>query len=153
MINVRLARRNEVTDLQKLNNEVFIDNTIYDDDLDPNWAMSNKGFTYFTSLLNDPQSLCLIVEDGEKKIGYLAAGPKEIDYRLGKYAEVQNMGVIPEYRSHGIGKQLLCRCFDWARNQGFSKVFVCSYAKNKRAIEFYRSSGFEEIDISLEKDL
>jgi ribosomal protein S18 acetylase RimI-like enzyme len=153
MIQIRPATVHEVKDLQMLNNEVFVDNASYDEDLDLDWAMSEKGFRYFSTLVHDPSSLCLIAEDDSRKIGYLAIRPKEIEYRKSKYAEVQNMGVIPEYRSQGIGKKLLFKSIDWAHAQGYTKVFVCSYAQNKRAIDFYKLSGFSEIDVSLEKTI
>lgn len=153
MINIRLATKDEVADLQHLNNEVFIDNAKYDEDLDLSWATGEKGTQYFTQLLNDSSSLCLIAEDEGKRIGYLAAGPKEIDYRKSKYFEIQNMGVVPGYRSKGIGKLLMEKCFEWARVQGFQKAFVNAYIKNQEAAHFYKKNGFEEIDISLERNI
>lgn len=130
-----------------------MDNAKYDTDLDLNWAQSEKGKTYFTQLVNNSDALCLIAEDGDKKIGYLAASPKEIDYRNSKYFEIENMGVNPEYRSQGIGKLLMQKCFEWAKSRGFQKAFVTSYIQNTKAVDFYKSNGFEAIDISLERDL
>ena len=153
MVTIRHCTKEEAPELQKLNDEVFIGNAKYDTDLDLNWAKSEKGSKYFNELLNDNNALCLIAEDGDRKIGYLAAAPKEIDYRNSKYVEIQNMGVNPDYRSQGIGKRLMEQCFEWARSMGFQKVFVTSYIQNKGAVDFYKNNGFDEIDISLEKTL
>lgn len=150
MVRIRPAQKHEIADLQELNDEVFIDNASYDSDLDLTWAQGEKGRAYFKQLLQDPTCLCLIAEDQGRRIGYLAAGPKEVDYRKSRYFEIQNMGVIPEYRSQGIGKLLINTAFDWAKLQGFEKAFVCSYARNQRAIHFYKNHGFSEIDVSLE---
>ncbi len=153
MIKIRLATNEDISILQKLNNEVFLDNASYDPDLDENWAMGAAGKKYFTELVSHTDSLCLIVEEDEKLIGYLAAGPKEIDYRKSKYVEIQNMGVIPEFRSKGIGKKLIDACFEWAKAKGYEKIWVNSYSANKGAVNFYRKNGFDDIDISLEKSL
>lgn len=153
MIAIRTAHTDDIQALQELNDEIFIDNSKYDTDLDMNWAKGPKGKEYFTFLVNDPQSLCLIVEDEGRKIGYIAAGVKEIDYRNSKYAEVQNMGVTPEYRSKGIGTMLMEKCTEWAKEKGYQKLFVSVYIANQNAIAFYKKSGFVEIDISLEKVL
>ncbi len=153
MLNIRLFRKDEVSDLQNLNDEVFIHNAEYDKDLDLTWAKSNKGRVYFTELLDNPEALCLIVEDEGKKVGYLAASPKKIDYRKSKYFEIENMGVTPEYRWKGIGKLIMNKCFEWAKSKGFEKAFVNSYIQNVEAIEFYKNNGFKEIDVSLEKVL
>jgi predicted N-acetyltransferase YhbS len=102
MINIRPATTNDLSVLQSLNDEVFIDNAKYDADLDLNWAKGEKGRTYFSNLLNNIEDYKIIAEEEGKPIGYLAASEKLIDYRNSKYLEIENMGVIPEYRSKGI---------------------------------------------------
>lgn len=153
MVSIRQATKDEVYDLQVLNDEVFIDNQKYDDDLDMNWARSEKGKAYFTRLLNNPDSICLIAEEDSRKIGYIAAGKKEVSYRKSKYMEIENMGVIPEFRSKGIGSLLMQECLKWGQIKGFQKAYVNSYFQNINAIKFYKNNGFLETDISLEKTL
>lgn len=121
--------------------------------MDMKWAHSHIGKEYFTKLLNNPEACCLIAEENGKKIGYIAAIPKKITYRISKYVEIDNMGVIPKYRSKGIGTMLMNRCLEWAKAQGFQKAYVNSYFHNQMAIRFYKRNGFSEIDVSLEKNL
>ncbi len=151
MIHIRQANNNDLTVLQNLNDEVFIDNHKYDADLDMNWAKSEKGKKYFSDLLNNTNACCFIAEENGKPVGYIAAGPKIVSYRKSKYLEIENMGVIPKYRSMGIGTMLIKECFKWGKAHGFQKIFVNAYFDNRMAIEFYRRNGFKEIDISLEK--
>ena len=153
MVTIRHADKNEISDLQQLNNEVFIDNQKYDDDLDMNWAQSEKGKKYFTELLSNPGACCFIAEEHGIKVGYIAAGPKTVSSRKSRYFEIENMGVIPAYRSKGIGRMLMDECLKWAKTKGFQKAFVNSYFDNKQAIEFYKQNGFAEIDVSLEKNI
>lgn len=152
---IRPVRPTEVNRLQNLNNEVFIDNAKYDPDLVLDWAISPAGLEYFTQVANDDQQICLVAEDTENNrlVGYVAASPKPIEYRKSKYLEINNMGIIPEYRSQGIGGQLIEKCLELAKQRGFDRAFVNSYFANHRAIKFYKSSGFSEIDLSLEKDI
>lgn len=153
MVNIRPANKNEVKLLQALNDEVFIDNHKYDKDLDMNWAQSDKGRAYFHELLNTPDACCLIAEEHGNAIGYIAARPKEVSYRKSKYLEIENMGVVPEYRSKGIGTLLMNECLKWGKVQGFQKAFVNAYFDNRMAIEFYKRNDFAEIDVSLERPL
>ncbi|MDP3726826.1 MAG: GNAT family N-acetyltransferase [bacterium] len=153
MVHIRAARKDEVKDLQNLNNEVFIADQQYDPDLLMDWAQSNKGKEYFTQLLNDQNSCCLIAEDNGRKVGYIAAAPKDIRYRKSKYIEIEDMGVTPQYRSKGIGTMLIDECLKWAKSKGFQKAYVNSYFDNLKAIKFYKKNGFSEIDICLEKFL
>ncbi len=153
MIKIRLGNMQDVATLQRLNDEIFVDNSRYDTDLDRNWAHGDAGQKYFTELVSRTDKLCLLVEDDNKNIGYLGAGPKEFDYRMSRYVEIENMGVVPEYRGQGIGKMLMEKCTEWAKAKGYQKLFVNSYIANKGAADFYRKNGFVDIDISLEKSL
>lgn len=150
---IRPARKNEVSQLQKLNDEVFTDNQKYDPDLILDWAQSDKGKKYFTDLLNDPKNYCLVAEVDHKLIGYIAASPKIIDYRKSKYLEIENMGVSPAYRGQGIGSLLIKKCLAWTKSRGFQKIYVNAYFANLKGIAFYRKNGFSEIDLCLERKI
>lgn len=153
MINIRQARTDEVEKLQFLDDEVFIHDVEFDPDLDMTWAKGEKGRTYFSNLVNDPNSCCLLAEDNDKAVGYLVASFKDTIYRKSKCAELQNMGVSPDYRSKGIGSMLIQKCLEWAKTQGFQKVYVNAYFGNLDAIKFYKKNGFVEIDLGLEVNL
>ena len=62
MIKTRQCLAEEVADLQKLNDGVFVDNSKYDPDIDLDWAKGEKGKKYFTDLLNRKEAFCLIAE-------------------------------------------------------------------------------------------
>ena len=151
---IRKAKTDEWSNLQDLNNEVFIDNAKYDPDIIKDWAHSEAGEKYFKELVNDQKSLCIVAEtDSGELVGYLAASPKPFGYRKSKYIEVDNMGVIPEYRSKGLGKELMDKAVEWAKENGFQKVYVCSYFENDKAIKFYEKCGYKKIDVSLEREI
>jgi ribosomal protein S18 acetylase RimI-like enzyme len=151
VINIRLAEKDEAQKLQNLNDEVFIDNHKYDPDLKMDWAQSSMGRKYFTDVLNNPEAICLIAEENGNPIGYISATPKEINYRRSKYMEIDNMGVSPNYRSKGIGSQLIKKVLELAKEKGFQKAYVNAYSDNVKAIDFYEKSGFKKIDVSLER--
>jgi ribosomal protein S18 acetylase RimI-like enzyme len=150
---IRLAREDEVKVLQNLNDEVFVDNHKYDPDLKTDWAQSETGRKYFTEALNNPETICLIAEEDNKPVGYLVAAPKDFGYRLSKYLEIENMGVSANFRSKGIGVQLVNKCLELAKKMGYQKVYVNAYFENTKAIAFYEKCGLKKIDISLEKDI
>ncbi len=150
---IRNAKKNEVKKLQNLNDEAFAENPKFDSDLILDWAQSDIGKSYFTTLLNSQEDYCLVAEDQGKLVGYIAAGPKKISHRKSKYIEIQNLGVVPSYRSQGLGSRLIKACLKRARNKGYQKAYLNSYSANVKAIAFYKSNGFSKIDVSLEKNL
>ena len=150
---IRPAEKKEIKTLQDLNDEVFIDNSKYDTDLNSAWAQSETGKKYFTEALNNSQTICLIAEEDNKPIGYLIAAPKNFSHRLSRYIEIENMGVSPTYRSKGIGRKLFEKCVEIAKKRGFQKIYVNSYFKNVKAVTFYEKCGLKKIDICLEKNI
>jgi ribosomal protein S18 acetylase RimI-like enzyme len=54
------------------------------------------------------------------------------------------VGVLEEYRSHGIGSHLLERGLEWAAQQGFERIENALPATNEQAIEFLEERGFEK---------
>jgi ribosomal protein S18 acetylase RimI-like enzyme len=53
------------------------------------------------------------------------------------------MGVLPEYRGKGIGRQLLQACISKARTKGITRIELEVRADNVRAISLYKALGFE----------
>ncbi|HET7099278.1 MAG TPA: GNAT family N-acetyltransferase [Patescibacteria group bacterium] len=153
MVNIRPVRKDEVQKFQDLNDEIFIDNSKYDPDLKIDWAQSSFGRDYFTEALNNPESICFLAEENDNAIGYIFAAPKLNNSRLSKYIEIENMGVSPDYRSKGIGHQLIEKVLEDAKKKGFQRICVNSYSDNIKAIDFYEKNGFKKIDVSLERDI
>ena len=52
------------------------------------------------------------------------------------------MGLLPAYRGHGIGQQLLSACLAKARSNGITRVELEVRADNVRAIRLYERMGF-----------
>ena len=61
-MNIRKAKIGETKILQDLNDEIFIDNSKYDSDLKLDWAQSKQGEDYFTDVITNPETICLIAE-------------------------------------------------------------------------------------------
>jgi diamine N-acetyltransferase len=152
-MNIREAISDDWRVLQKLNNEVFLHDKEFDDELDLNWPFSEEGVNYYKSLASGEYGKCYIAEIDKNPVGYIALGEKDFGYRKGKYIELENMGVLPEYRSKGIGHKLVERAKEWAKDQKATKLYVSAYWDNKGAIKFYETEGFEPIDEGLEARL
>ena len=150
MIDVRTADKNDLETLQDLNQEVFVDNQQYDLDLRMDWSKSEDGKNYFNKILGDQESCCFIAEENGQPTGYISASPRKVNYLKSKYFEIDNMGVLPKYRSQGVGSLLIDKCLRWAKIKGYKKLHVNAYFANKKAVNFYKKNGFSEIDIGLE---
>lgn len=152
-VKIRQANKDDWKIIQELNNQVFLNDKNNDDDLNLNWPYSPKGIKYYKDIAGSKWAKCLIAFFGNKPVGYIALAPKNWSYRKSKYVEIENMGVDREYRSQGIGKQLIEKAVKWAKKQKATKMYVSVYWKNKRAIDFYEKNGFYEIEVGLDKNI
>jgi GNAT superfamily N-acetyltransferase len=64
------------------------------------------------------------------------------------YGEIGGLVVAQEYRSRGIGAQLVKRAEQWARERGVEKMLVRSRAIRKDAHRFYLRLGYSHYKTS-----
>ena len=78
--------------------------------------------------------------DGNRVVGWCDAIPHWADAL--KHRGCLGMGVLKDYRGHGIGKQLLDACVNKARAKGIKRIDLEVRADNAIAIGLYERSGF-----------
>jgi len=93
---------------------------------------------------NLPQLLAL---DSERVIGWCDVIP----FKQGgmKHVGTLGMGVLPEYRSRGIGQELIERCILQCRIFGLEKIELEVWSDNIVAHAFYLKNGFVEEGVRL----
>lgn len=62
------------------------------------------------------------------------------------YYEIAKMGVNENYQGYGIGKNLLLKLIDIAKQKKLEKVYIVSNTKLEPAIKLYRRYGFKDTD-------
>lgn len=72
-------------------------------------------------------------ESGERIVGFAA-----VEIYSTKLAELQCLAVHPEYQHRGVGRQLVQRCIDRARDLDIMEVLAISASE-----DFLRSCGFD----------
>jgi ribosomal protein S18 acetylase RimI-like enzyme len=114
------------------------------------WEIRRQQYMeYFARAL--PAALFLAMEDGVV-VGYamaraIPAGPTlETGDTVG---HVESLAVLPDYRSAGVGRQLLDAVWAVLREWGVSEVTVNVMAGNVRAEEIYRRMGLVPFSTTL----
>jgi mycothiol synthase len=96
----------------------------------------------------DPTSILLVfpVDCPEDPIAFVrtALGPPEGDDPAA-VGEVRLVGVLPEWRARGLGRELLRWGVTHLRNRGAGRVQLSVEAENELALGLYRRNGFEPI--------
>ncbi len=89
---------------------------------------------------------------------YLVAFPPDDPSRIDAYAglraprglpqaDIQTIAVVEDARRHGLGRVLMLRLIDVARERGATELFLEVRADNPGAKSLYVSLGFEEIAV------
>ncbi len=83
----------------------------------------------------------------------LARGPDGIANAIGFYrkiradaVEIKRLYVRPEARGEGLGRKVVRRLIDEARNANYSEIFLDSTAFMSSAHALYRAEGFRDVD-------
>ncbi|MCK0145888.1 GNAT family N-acetyltransferase [Arenibacter sp. F26102] len=93
---------------------------------------------------------CLGVYDGEVLIGICGIWVLNKLY-VGKHIEPDNVYVLPEYRSSGVGKLMMDWVFNYAEEIGCDASEVNCYIKNEKGIQFWNNQGFKAIGYHMQK--
>ncbi len=140
---VRLAKPEELEQVQKLNHQLFLSDAQHFNDLNTNWPFE-EGEAYFRKRIAGDGGVCFVAVKDNAVIGYVAGGWSHLNFSAykGKRAELENICVAEDARSTGVGALLVDALFDWCKRNGATHVMVDAYAPNLKAIKFYEAQGF-----------
>ena len=123
------------------------------DDLDAIMAIESRVFP------EDAWSApTMLAELRDRNGQYLVAFPPDDPGRIDAYAglraplrqpqaDIQTIAVAESARRHGLGRVLMLRMIDLARERGATELFLEVRADNPAAKTLYDSLGFEEIAV------
>ncbi len=104
-----------------------------------------RRFIHF-NFIQEP-GLCFLAESS-KILGFVLA--RRIS---GDMVYIGPMAVLPEARSHGVGRKLLKRVEEAARKKRYYSALLNTDVKNKKLDKFYSSLGYEVIARTPKKKL
>ncbi|NLJ42421.1 MAG: GNAT family N-acetyltransferase [Bacteroidales bacterium] len=64
-------------------------------------------------------------------------------------AELVKFYLLPQWRGKGIGRTLMEKCFDSAREEGYRQLYLESLPELHKAVSMYLKSGFRQIPHAL----
>ena len=149
---IRQAVNADLPGILRLSRELFLDpSSASDKYANPDWTLSKEGEGAFRETLE--KGFLWVCEEDEI-VGFICADVAALqDWRPVKRVELVSFYLSPRYRHMGIGTNMVEELFKWAKGMGAKTVFVSAYADNISGIEFYRSVGFIDESLSLEKEL
>lgn len=93
----------------------------------------------FAALVDAPDVLLLVAEQGDRLVGYLLAQQQHTFHANGPAVWVQEIVVSDDQRGAGIGRELMAAAETWATAKGAAYVALAT----RRAADFYTAVGYE----------
>ena len=138
MIEVRLAQVSDAPELKKLN-----------DNFNEGDCNSVEGIE--NSLKTNDMEIVCVAADGDKLAGFCCGQIQKSMCYSYDYAVITEFFVAEEYRRQGIGRRLLRATESHFNQRGISHFHVSTGDDNTAALALYRSCGYEDTSIMLEK--
>lgn len=89
-----------------------------------------------------PTATWLIVSEMNSIVGPVPVGTIQGVTPSQYCGEIQNVGVVPEFRGFGLGKALLVKSLEGFRDAGLKRVTLIVTARNQNALKLYHRCGF-----------
>ncbi len=113
----------------------------------------NKSVENCRSLIRDPSQYVLVARKGDAVLGFIHFSTRKTVIHPAPSGLIDELVVSRKYRRAGIGKLLMSAAVDKCRELGCCEVEVSTEKSNTRARRFYKSLGFEEDAVLLERQL
>ncbi len=98
----------------------------------------------FTSYVNEMVTLgyrCIAAFDGEKLAGVCGFW-YGVQFWCGRYVEMDNVRMFPEYRGKGVGGKMMAAVEEIAREKGAELAWLKSYTHNTAGHKFFHRHDF-----------
>lgn len=92
---------------------------------------------------NGSRMAYFVVEEDGRIIG--SAGIAPLQGGDDEVCELQKMYFLPEARGRGVGAEMMKTCLDYAKSEGFKKVYLETLPYMESARKLYARTGFESL--------
>jgi ribosomal protein S18 acetylase RimI-like enzyme len=95
---------------------------------------------------NHPTALVMFAAVSDEIVGLVTGFVNFSTFNVKKYLYVHDIVVQKEYRQYGVGRKLMEKCIDIAKEKGYCKVTLEVRDDNVKAKALYESLGFKDTD-------
>lgn len=112
---------------------------------------------YISSIIADENAAIFVAESDNQIIGFVhicLREPPDIPIMVPRhYASINDLAVRRRFRRSGIGRSLIERAHQWARDKGVTQVELTVWEFNKEAIAFYEKLGYKTASRRMSRSL
>jgi diamine N-acetyltransferase len=148
MINIRIADKNDAELIADMSRQTFYDSFATQNTKEDMDIFLSKTFTK-EILMNEvgaERNIFLLAYDNDEPVGYVRMRENNMPPQLGtdRAMEIARIYSIKTSIGKGIGRALMQKCIDIAKERNHHTVWLGVWEHNQRAIDFYTRWGFEK---------
>lgn len=103
----------------------------------------------FQTNVANPNVRYVMAEADNVPVGFLNCHIQQLLHHAGPVGEIQEMYVLSDWRSRGVGQQLVEHIKGLARYEGWINLEVTSNRRRERTHDFYERMGFANTHVKL----
>jgi GNAT superfamily N-acetyltransferase len=109
----------------------------------PGFAINDAEVSAMTDAYRGPRAVYLVVVDQSGRV-VGGGGIAPLEGGDDDTCELKKMYFLPETRGHGVGRALLTRLLDEAKDRGFTRCYLETLRRMDAAVALYGKLGFVE---------
>lgn len=106
----------------------------------PGTAYFDESTNHLSILFENPKSAYWVIEENEQIIG--GGGIYPTEGLPDGTCELVKLYLYPEARGKGLGKALMDKCFERAKELGYENIYLESMPELNQAVSMYEKMGF-----------
>ena len=126
----------------------------------PRWRDAEQMIAFDTNVITDrllnptPDTAVFIAEDADgTALGLIHLHAATEHYEREEHGHVEELIVAPGGEGRGVGRALMEKAEEWARERGYRWLTLNVFAQNLRAREVYKRLGYGEDMLKYVKEL
>lgn len=146
---VRPGRRDDAADAARLWVRSAEEHTTHDPIYTTSPEAEKTMRRFLADLTSSSLSFLFVAVLEDETIGFISGDLREGSptFHPKTWASVDDVYVVPGYRSLGVGRALLKHVESWAHDKGASGISLQVAAANERGRKFYERLGFREVSV------
>lgn len=107
----------------------------------------------YEKVLNSPDNSIFVAEEKGKIIGFATVSVRTIVRYPKPIAELDELFVVEEFRQHGVGKMLMDKIEEVAKEKDCYRIYIASADRFEVAHNFYQRIGYTKYGLHFYKNL
>lgn len=112
---------------------------------------SEHNFDSFKQVLKNPNNFIYVAESGDALIGFATLSIRNVVRYPNPIAELDELYVSPSHREKGIGKKLIEKVEQKAKELNCYVIYIESHDDRQTAHKFYASQGYTKYGFAFRK--